>query len=662
MRHNHPPPRHAHTPQMGTHPARPAGRRFSVLTPGSPFQRTPARRSVATFRWLCALGAAAVTLAIVSTPSLARAQTIDYGFSGDFASTYSYDVLADYLGYPSSSYGGNYGVTHVRRGTPWDTVWTYDPSSNQCIGVWTTNQPTYQGAVTQWQSLVNFINGSQTAGRGQGAASPIVAIGGGSWAGDYGPNSVEGKDPNSYYGWYYMTGPNAGQAGDHAVVGDPAVPDTTTALGWFQYYCGVYGLIESVYGNAGKSGENAVPVREWEAWNEPDGTVPNPTNAAYMWDIFQQYALPNSGHAGDTVAAGTFANCKFFQSNCPGQFNPSTSYDFCSQTWYIAQYVCTLQGLGANPAVWSFHDYGDVVASGAGGCSQVGGGGCTTYELSWFGNQLWAAFNGKIPDIWVTEAAPWLNAGSPPVDNSPSAEADAAVGFDNLATEGWVTRLYYYELQSSDANNNDWDRFDSAMIAADGSGIDDGNPNTLAIFRPSYCVLVWGWTPSQAVNTPNCNDTIGFTGPAEQEGFNGGGTGLYAIQNPDGSWTCLDYGPFDQQEITYPLAVEDSDWEDVEHVGASSSSCAEEGSLLVPQIARKDPARRTPRRARPRHVRRWLKATAARMPPPRHKLPTSGAAFGGHRYARAVKHLPEPSLLRRQWLAAMAAGTSRSRR
>lgn len=109
-----------------------------------------------------------------------------------------------------------------------------------------------------------------------------------------------------------------------------------------------------------------------------------------------------------------------------------------------------------------------------------------------------------------------------------------------LVGQSQVTEGFWYEFQTYDNNNHDYDSFDSAPVAADGSGIETGNSGNYALFRPSYCVLTWGWDPGTANGNSACHDTLGFTGPAEK---------------------CGSIGPFNQPEsqISEPA---DIDWED----------------------------------------------------------------------------------------------------
>jgi hypothetical protein len=62
------------------------------------------------------------------------------------------------------------------------------------------------------------------------------------------------------------------------------------------------------------------------------------------------------------------------------------------------------------------------------------------------------------------------------------------------------------------------------------------------VYRPSYCVLL-GLSVSQANSSLGCQETNGFTGPAE---------------------TCTSGGPFGQAETSVALSLSawNTDWED----------------------------------------------------------------------------------------------------
>ena len=185
----------------------------------------------------------------------------------------------------------------------------------------------------------------------------------------------------------------AGYASPHAKPAwDPPAPDPTTIGGYWEYRCGVEGILGAV---------SRLPADEqphvWEAFNEPnaldvyrslDGAqatscapspTPQPDGAAKAacdevdaTRVIHDYA----GHAGDTVIAGTF-------------IAPSTSY--------LSAYAAAIGREMARdyPTTWSVHDYYDVDHAYAGATSSL---------LAPFDRALAADTGGRARSLWITEA------------------------------------------------------------------------------------------------------------------------------------------------------------------------------------------------------------------------------------------------------------------
>ena len=176
----------------------------------------------------------------------------------------------------------------------------------------------------------------------------------------------------------------------------------------------------------------------------PDGGA---AKAACLWIDAQAAISRAPGHAGDTVAAGTFSW-------------PSTGY--------LEPYLSLLASQGHMPATYSIHDYGDPAGSGLLGQTR-------TDELTAFDAALardTAAARAPATQLWVTESGVNLTdrdpatRGSLPgahrgaggqlpftlgacLDGKRHAQAAAAQAFFDLAavTGGPpVTAVYWYQF------------------------------------------------------------------------------------------------------------------------------------------------------------------------------------------------------------------------
>jgi hypothetical protein len=379
---------------------------------------------------------------------------------------------------------GGLGITRARTIVPYDTFATYDPNAG-CVSDYTQNID-HDTNQPYYLELYYWLQAASRNG-----LTPTLALGQGT-----------GQDPNS---------------GEQ----DPGLPTSRAAPGepWalYDYYCGMYYLMywTEAWG---------YPVYQWEAFNEPDtyGASFTYTDDDNVW-IWAN--LASESFSGETVGALTM----------------SSMID-TTKTSYVENFISNLRtNRDPIPSTYSLHDYLDVDVDAVYNI--------TSYmsNLSAFESALSAeGVNGE--PIWITEAGVRLNDPNYSlgqyIDGNGLDQAWGAQAFKTLASQPQVTEAFWYEFQTYDNNNNDYDRFDSASVGADGSGLDDGNPSTFAVFRPSYCVLTYGLAPSSASTNSACNDNIGFTGPAE---------------------VCGSSGPFDQPESQFNLAqfnATNSDWED----------------------------------------------------------------------------------------------------
>lgn len=273
----------------------------------------------------------------------------------------------------------------------------------------------------------------------------------------------------------------AGYESPHAVPPwDAPAPDPTTPAGYWEYRCGVQGILDVI---------SRLPVGDrphvWEAFNEPDGfpvyngagrsgpgacavaaagaaPVDGAAKAACLYAIAAGEIHGFAGHAGDTVIAGVLSQ-------------PSVPY----LRAYAAMLGAALPGPGL-PAVWSVHDYADVTRSFA--APQLG-------PLQAFDAALASASGGAARDLWVTEAGTELTdpeafagcgavAGLPEtlgacVAGQAARQAMAAQAFLALPQAGIavpITHLFWYQWQGEP----DWD-----------SAITDGYGQP----RAPWCVL-----------------------------------------------------------------------------------------------------------------------------------------------------------------------------
>jgi hypothetical protein len=455
-----------------------------------------------------AAAAAAVALLCLTAPAGARA--VSYGISdapGAFASCPTFNT-------PCSSPGGVGGfwrspqfaaltsgprpLARVRLPVTYDAVATWNGSgcalSDAYLHPYTDQGGRGHPAGQSWYDLLYGLQAAYDDG-----IQPLVVIDG----------YTQASAAKSYVG--------------SAAQGSPGEPDPTTTSGYWDFYCGIRGILNGIAAH--------LPVYEWphqwEAWNEPNGGCTYLNNsctaavcahvneppsdgtgtgtcsatargdsscaigssdsgaakAGCLWIEARNTIVQYGGHAGDEVAAGTFSF-------------PSTGY--------LTSYVHLLDNEGYHPGTWSVHDYADPTASGWLQSAQAD-------ELQAFDTALGQDTAGIANQLWVTESGVLLTdrdrrygphdsipcpAGSPAsaagtlgacIDGAESAQVTATEGFFDLAnvTGGPpVTALYWFQWQGATS------AWDSGLLDA------SGRP------RASYCVWA-GEAPSTCNGDPH---------------------------------------------------------------------------------------------------------------------------------------------------------------
>ena len=385
---------------------------------------------------------------------------------------------------------GGTGVKYIRFIVPYDTIETYNKNLGSCDYDFATSN--------SWLQLYDAL----TTAKAQGL-TPMLSLTVGSATHD--------------------------DSGNLLPAGEDTYPDP------LHYLCGFEGLVEAV----NSSSWNTGPVTDFEAYNEPENPKLNDGGvcaslAAEYWEEAQN--IDKALGRSDNIVAGAFESG---DDPLNGTNHPDCPHG--SGDWYVQDYMQAIQSYGVAPAFWSWHPYSDVQAGYTGVYTNP-----MTSDLDKYINLAYSLEGWSFPRFWLTEAGVLLHGGiGADLVGNPIGQANAAEDFLNLqyagnqAYKGQIGRAYYYELQTYDNNQNAWDSFDSAPIAADASGTSDSNPTNVAgLFRPSFCVLAASFTPAAAASSSACNNTVGFTQPG-----------------------CNSPGPFGQpqSEIGEPP---DIDWED----------------------------------------------------------------------------------------------------
>ena len=368
--------------------------------------------------------------------------------------------LFDELRTPSSAHQ----ITEVRLFVAYDAVqeWNGSTTAPGCRYSRVLNQSWYDGAQRfhvageAWKDLVAGLVEAHAQG-----LTPVVAITG------YG-------SPEAKPAW------------------DQPAPDPTTTAGYWEYRCGVRGILSSL-----AQLPAAMQPHTWEAFNEPDGfsvfrsldgsqatgcpvgATAQPGGAAKAACLFPLAARTIHGYAGhqqDTVIAGTF-------------IHPSVSY--------LATYVAALAKLvpgTAFPTTWSVHDYRDVSGDYSGAAPT---------ELAAFDQALATDSGGMAKDLWVTEAGTLLTdhqrsgtcaAVGPMAAGTlgaclqgqaanQTASATEFFALPSVATAVPITHLFWYEWQAEP-------NWDSGLVDASGAP------------RTSWCVFYGSGSCTGSPSTP----------------------------------------------------------------------------------------------------------------------------------------------------------------
>jgi hypothetical protein len=409
---------------------------------------------------------AAVLLSVAAAPGLARA--VPYGI-GDPNLDAQCPSAADC---PARAWldpliHGGYGMSYARTTIPYDAVASAD-SSGRCIWSGTGrggySNPDVHRAGQQYRGYVfGWLATAKRLG-----LEPAIAL-------------------------------TAGTAGI-----DDAVP-STAPIDQRKYYCGVYWMLWA-------SARAGTPIRQIEAWNEPDvnGYRGNPGGAAANYNTAYRAATQVHADYAEVPAAELAAGTLSTMSCARGAV--------CSN---LAEYLSAyITGLSHTPAYWSFHDYDDVTAAGAEQTSPY------ATNLHALDNILISRYGPVYtPELWITEAgaridqpnirepdgtAPGCDNGEPDAYNpawgggykvgncldwAPDRglarlrQAWAAQAFHDLASllGGRITQVDWWT-----PNNGAGIGWDSALLDT------AGRP------RASYCVLAYAESPVTAAGDTRC--------------------------------------------------------------------------------------------------------------------------------------------------------------
>lgn len=281
--------------------------------------------------------------------------------------------------------------------------------------------------------------------------------------------------------------------------GDPATPDVSaadatgpaglTTVAGEDYSCGALGLIYLVH----KAG---LPVAEWEAWNEPDGSPAYngalvdacgslPNNCAGVYDA-------GSGLCGATTytqcgpleAAGLYSRLEAALARSQSQYGwPIPPVAAGTTSWpsigYFSAYLHQVTTVvGTWPAIVSFHAYADTTIG------QAAQSNAFTKAIY----NSYATAGQAQPTVWITESGVVLTDGDRSynghsitcdngepddqyalgacVDMNATAQQAGANEFLSLAgngayAAGQISQVYWYQFQPANASTG----WDSGLLA-----------------------------------------------------------------------------------------------------------------------------------------------------------------------------------------------------
>jgi hypothetical protein len=462
------------------------------------------RLFLAAFAVSCGLlapaSAGAVSFGIADAPSSCTS------WASNSCNTWGYGFASYYNGPATAAFTmlrQNLPLHYVRLFAPYDAVEDSNPATQSCRYSYdytshTSSQyPHGGGPGSAWFRLAQEIKDARSVG-----LTPLVAL---------------------------TTATSDGQQQD----GDPATPDptaassagpaaVTTAAGQ-DYMCGAEGLTYLVH-------SQGLPVGQWEAWNEPDGSsayngaltgacaaVPNNCGGVYE---------PSTGLCGSTTytqcgpleAAGLYSDLQAAQQLWNSRYgwaiSPAAAATLAwPSTGYFNAYINQLTTvLGQWPQYISFHAYADVTSGGHAQSLAFTKDIYNRYNSAGKPQPaLWISETGVVPtdgDTSYSGAAVTCSNGEADdastlgacVDGNPTAQQTDANDFLNLATTGsyspgQITELFWFQLQPANASTG----WDSGLLApprapagnwaqASPDGIYGSNLGATGM-RQSFCVL-----------------------------------------------------------------------------------------------------------------------------------------------------------------------------
>jgi hypothetical protein len=491
MRHNHPPPRHAHTPD-------PQSRR-TAATPR--WQATPA--AIVRRHRLLTLVALLLVAAAVAGCSGA-------GFSGENATGLVSDCN------PNCPNGPGY-ATHLAS----QTSLAYDR-----ISVYAPDYANWSNGCTAGSYVADPDNDADDDG--------------------YAPNDTDGDHPYVAVNDTAQVNADVNAAKTHGltplfVLGYPDNPPP-----WYEVRCAVQQLIAH-FG----TGSLIEPQNEPDLAN--GGT--DADTAAGVWEnavIGNGCSLPASSSCESNIIAGTFASVQrdnetcypySYDSRCGSQDPPNDVYPPTSVTnspaGYDLRFLYDIKNdsLYTLPPNVSMHDYWDTItASQSGNSCQAYG--CSTSDvwcnldvsaegpcLNEFWNMLYDAYGGSLPTIWVTESGN--------NQNNHTAADDASAAFEDETLTHLAEHVFWYRFYADDpdedgdgASDNDcgsdpsdtWacgktanETWDSALVDPYFRG--DSHWPAGETPRASYCVLDGASYAQATSSSESYQDSAGWTIP-----------------------------------------------------------------------------------------------------------------------------------------------------
>lgn len=387
---------------------------------------------------------------------------------------------------------------YVRFFVPYDAVEYYDTKTQACafspaLTSAANGYKSRQIAGQEWWTLFNEIQDAEAIG-----LTPVISL----------VSSTGVPAP-------------AGTQSGSSTGGIPQYPLVNTyQTDADDYECGVEGLL------AGTSANN-VPVKYWEAWNEPDSVCQYNGDSSSHEQSCNQTGAECSGTSGGDQAAGLYLNFYLTDTFVEDRSDTVIAGVFSDpSSGYFEDYACYVNKTLYLPPVWSYHDYGDVGSYAKVSTVPLAQAFDVTLQSFCYASE----FCASQPHVWVTEAATDLKSISTTFsDGSSTSSCDdgqqtgtlgdcingsttyqkaGGQGFLNLASQGsafsgQIANVFWYELEADNASSG----ADSGLLspAAPWSGepqcpqgqydppcyytSPDGD---YAVPRESYCVLTDG--------------------------------------------------------------------------------------------------------------------------------------------------------------------------